>query len=157
MPKSIEWPLDHINILQRMVKEGATSNQIALTLQRTRNSVIGFCYRHHIIFNHDRYKVSSSPRRRTRNNSATVLPEIHKNDLMTPLSQSKRYSKWGFGDIPTIERVAIISQTVIASDKWPSTCQFIHGEPRDRNFCDSPVTRLSSYCENHWLVCHNSV
>lgn len=37
---------------------------------------------------------------------------------------------------------------------WPawSTCQWLDGEARDRNFCGAPVKEGSSYCEHHHAV-----
>jgi len=35
----------------------------------------------------------------------------------------------------------------------PRTCQFIEGEPRDRNFCGKPVQPGSSYCPEHHARC----
>ena len=33
------------------------------------------------------------------------------------------------------------------------TCQWLHGEPRERNFCGERVKRGSSYCAEHHAVC----
>lgn len=40
----------------------------------------------------------------------------------------------------------------------PKTCQWLHGDPRDRDFCGQPTTkhpdgRRSSYCEEHHARC----
>lgn len=32
------------------------------------------------------------------------------------------------------------------------TCQWIEGEPEDRNFCNAPVAEHSSYCPEHHAV-----
>lgn len=35
----------------------------------------------------------------------------------------------------------------------PATCQWIEGEPRERNFCGKPAKAGSSYCEEHHKRC----
>ena len=45
--------------------------------------------------------------------------------------------------------VAQLPETVSAS-----TCQWLHGEPTDRNFCGELVKRGSSYCPGHHDRCY---
>lgn len=36
----------------------------------------------------------------------------------------------------------------------PKTCQWIHGDPRDRDFCGKPTLPGSSYCREHYERCY---
>lgn len=36
----------------------------------------------------------------------------------------------------------------------PRTCQWVHGEPADRNFCGDPVHPGMPYCERHGRVAY---
>lgn len=35
-----------------------------------------------------------------------------------------------------------------------STCQFLEGEPHDRNFCGQPTKPGSPYCPEHHRICY---
>lgn len=37
-----------------------------------------------------------------------------------------------------------------------STCQWIEGEPRDRQFCGAPTQSRSSYCPTHHARCYQA-
>lgn len=71
------------------------------------------------------------------------LKRTHKNSLRALLSISD-----------TRRGVAYPIRTDIPLGKRPATCQYIYGEPRDRDFCKNPVRKKSPYCEGHHEICH---
>ncbi len=44
-----------------------------------------------------------------------------------------------------------------ASSWQPPGCQWLEGDPRDRNFCNLPVKEDSSYCEEHHKRCYTGL
>jgi hypothetical protein len=34
------------------------------------------------------------------------------------------------------------------------TCQYLHGEPKLRQFCGAPSVAGHSWCETHYIACH---
>lgn len=46
---------------------------------------------------------------------------------------------------------------MVGAEWRPKTCQWIEGEPRDRNFCADAVQEDSSYCAAHHARCYVKV
>ena len=64
--------------------------------------------------------------------------------LLTAYDSSKR-AKELFAATPIKHR---------SRPQWtPTTCQWLHGEPKDRMFCAAVVQQGSSYCPEHYARC----
>jgi hypothetical protein len=118
------WSEEVQEALREMAQKNYSAAEAAAVLNKTRNSVIGFCYRNKIILRRE----------------SQGRPQITLQERVSILTSIDRIKK------KPIPRV----------NYWtPTTCQYIHGEPRGRMFCDRPIDR-GSYCEDHAMICYAS-
>lgn len=71
------------------------------------------------------------------------LKRTHRNNLKTlqSISEGRRALKFPI-------------RTGIPLGPRHKTCQWLHGEPEQRDFCAAPVKADSSYCETHHARCY---
>lgn len=54
----------------------------------------------------------------------------------------------------TLRHTPFIRKLSQSEGPRPTTCQWIHGEAKKRDFCGLPVKASSSYCETHHQICY---
>ena len=133
--RSAIWPDKHKEILREMHSKGATALEIAITLNRTRNSIIGFIHRSGLS--------SQRPKK-----IATRTPKSPQQ--IKPKEPKKLFVK------PIIE-VDIPKQTTLFVFTNKRQCKYIAGEADGLNtrVCGNRTVEGTSWCFEHHSIVYN--
>lgn len=154
-----EWTDARIAFLRKRWGEGATASQIARELNEkfggyvSRNAVIGKASRIGLIGRPNPI--------RSRNPEATA--EKHKAAARLPRKANR--DEGARAVIDARQRTAApLAQVAVKPTprSFPvplkaspfRTCQYLHGEAKLRNFCGAPTVLGHSWCEAHYIACH---
>lgn len=127
---------EEIAAVARMWADGKTSTQIAAALGRTKNAVCGRIHR---------MKLPARHGGRINSRLAGHVPQeepLMRDDLPILLQLPRRSNR------------AYLFRLTGDTAWQPKECQFINGDPRERDFCGDPVAPGSPYCPKHHSVCH---
>lgn len=137
----IKWTAAKIEILRREWAAGMSGPLIAERLGISRSAVIGKAKR-----------LGLARRRpgRPRNAAKPAKPKPQPLRPVLACSQPRvRKRRRPAGALPN----TVLGINPGFQAPAPRTCQWIEGEPRDREFCGEPARAGSSYCEAHHRRC----
>jgi GcrA cell cycle regulator len=145
-------------MLRKLWSEGKTGKQIGVLLGVTRNAAIGRIHRLGLLGRPSPIK-SKDPAATKAKRQASLKDAIKRSDKTVCRRDGAR------AVVEARERTAKLNGKPAAAPPKPVAlpvrkaspyrkCQYLHGEPKRRNFCGKPTMLGKSWCELHYIACH---
>lgn len=147
------WDEVEVERMRTLAGQGLSASLIGAELHRTRNMVLGKCFRAGImLLTRASYvgllKDDPVPVRKRRNRAGYVRPK-----KVTALAERMAERENAIAT-PPVDRLPM---GTLGGLPWPDAngCRYLTGEPSAFDWCNAPKAPHSSYCPHHRALCEN--